>query len=121
MRKKYAPKCKYCGLPIRWAITPERKTIALDASPDPNGAYYVEKRRDWTTGDMETVAVPTTIAERQELAARGEFLWVHHPATCPAVEKPGKQASPERIQELIAKANLPEPKRKRRNRLGTRY
>lgn len=104
------PRCKECGEPIRWAVTPAGKKIALDDSSDPAGTYLLQRQRDYTTGEMVLVAIPLTSSQRAVEESRGALLFLAHAASCAAVERPLRRADPDKVRQLIDSLNLPEPK-----------
>lgn len=107
-KKATRARCKECGAPIRWAITPARKNVALDYSSDPHGTYTINRQRNYGTGEMETIATPLTTSQREHARNRGELIFLAHAASCPAIDRPRKIADPDRVREMIDRLNLPD-------------
>jgi len=74
--------CRSCGAPVEWGVSVvSGKRMPLDAEPDPEGLFYLERGDVTTVGPMD----PTLYPNRKR--------YTSHFATCPDAEdwRKGKQ------------------------------
>jgi hypothetical protein len=74
------PWCALCRQHVTWALTVNRKWLALDPDPDPEGnqAAYRDHTQRWLTRQLKTGEEPHGWERR----------YMPHVATCPARKPP---------------------------------